>query len=245
MKKNILLLAVTLVLFACQDSFAHCDTRKGPVVTAAAEALRTNNVNLVLIWVQKQDESIIKEAFQKTIELRKMSPAVQQAVDNYFFETLVRVHRAGEGIAYTGLKDPAEVEPPIAASDNAIAKNSLTDVIKLLNDAINKGVNEKFRAVASTKNYDANNVDAGREYVESYVVFMHYIEAIYNAASGSKSEHQEHQAGIAPAEHLTTASNEDMPSAHADRLSPILIVAGTILIIVVQVLLSRKKLLTN
>jgi hypothetical protein len=37
----------------------------GPVVQAARKALETGEVNLVLIWVQKQDESNIKEALQK------------------------------------------------------------------------------------------------------------------------------------------------------------------------------------
>lgn len=32
----------------------HCDTRDGPVVRAAEEALRKGNVNYVLIWVPKE-----------------------------------------------------------------------------------------------------------------------------------------------------------------------------------------------
>ena len=151
MKSKILLLCLTmgLLLFPFQTTLAHCDTENGPVITAAREALQTNNVKLVLIWVKKQDEAIIKEAFQKTVNLRKISQEVQRVVDNYFFETLVRIHRAGEGVAYTGIKDSGKVDIPIAAADDAIEKNSLADVIKLLNEAINKGVNEKFNDATS------------------------------------------------------------------------------------------------
>lgn len=242
MKSKFLLsgLLIGILLFQFQTTLAHCDTENGPVITAAKEALKTNNVNLVLIWVKKQDEAIIKEAFQKTIDLRKVSPEVQQAVDNYFFETLVRIHRAGEGVAYTGIKDSGEVEVPIAAADDAIEKKSLTDVMKLLNDAISKGVNEKFNAAISKKNYDKNNVDAGREYVESYVLFMHYVEAIYNAATHEVAEHQEHETTNSAEE------NKSLPVAiqttnQPDHLTHILIIAGTLLIILVQIILSRKK----
>ena len=248
-----LILLVLGLLFPIQKSFAHCDTKNGPVIKAAKEALRTNNVNLILIWVQKKDEGIIKEAFQKTIDLRKISPLVQEVVDNYFFETLVRVHRAGEGVAYTGLKDSTEVEPPIAASDDALEKNSINNVMKFLNDAINKGVNEKFKDAISKKNYDVNNVNAGREYVESYVIFMHYVEAIYSAASYLDAGHHEHEVENALIENSNTVSSENTPlttkansnTSSPDYLTHILIIAGTLLIIIVQVFLSRKKIVTS
>ena len=38
----------------------------GPVVKAAQRALETGDVNLVLIWVHKQDEGSIQDVFQKT-----------------------------------------------------------------------------------------------------------------------------------------------------------------------------------
>lgn len=243
MKNKILLLSLSmgLVLFPFQKTLAHCDTENGPVVTAAKEALNTNNVNLVLISVKWQDEAIIKEAFQKTIDLRKISPKVRQMVDNYFFETLVRIHRAGEGVAYTGIKDSGEVEIPIAAADDAIEKNSLADVMKLLNEVISKGVNEKFNEAISKYNYDKDNVEAGREYIESYVLFMHYVEAIYNAASHMGTEHQEHKTANAGREMKSTPTVGTENKNQPDHLTHILIIGGTLLIIVAQIILSRKK----
>jgi len=88
---------------------SHCDTMNGPVIIAAKKALETANVNLVLIWVQKGDEAAIKESFQKAMAVRKLNPDARKLADMYFFETLVRIHRAGEGVAYTGLKQ-AETE---------------------------------------------------------------------------------------------------------------------------------------
>jgi hypothetical protein len=80
---------------------AHCDTLDGPVVGEARKALDTGNVNLVLGWVQKKDESEIRTAFQKVSAVRKTGGAAKDLADTYFFETLVRVHRAGEGAPYT------------------------------------------------------------------------------------------------------------------------------------------------
>ena len=243
MKKKILLLILILgIIFPLQKSFAHCDTKNGPVIIAAKEALKISNVNLILIWVQKKDESIIKEAFQKTVDLRKISPAVQLAVDKYFFETLVRIHRAGEGVPYTGIKDSTEVEAPISASEEALEKKSIADVMKLLNDAINKGLNEKFQETISKKDYAVKNVDEGREYVESYIALIHYVEAIYNTAAHTKEGHHEHEM-VDKVENgnIPSKSPLNQNSTTTNYLTNILIIGGTILIIIVQIILSHKK----
>ena len=85
------------LLFAAGPAFAHCDGLDGPVIKSARQALDSGNVNRVLIWVQHTDEAQIKDAFRKAIEVRKLNPSARELADNYFFETLVRVHRAGKG----------------------------------------------------------------------------------------------------------------------------------------------------
>ena len=78
---------------------AHCDTLDGPVVSAARSALDTGNVNLVLVWIQKSDEPEIRSAFERSRNVRRAGGEAKNLADTYFFETLVRVHRAGEGAA--------------------------------------------------------------------------------------------------------------------------------------------------
>jgi hypothetical protein len=78
---------LTVSLLAPNRSFAHCDGLDGPVVQAAQQALQTNNVNLVLIWVAKDDEPEIIKAFQKAIAVRKLDPQAKELADLYFFET--------------------------------------------------------------------------------------------------------------------------------------------------------------
>ncbi len=169
---------------------AHCDTMNGPVVTAAKQALETGNVNHVLIWVQKKDEADIRSAFQKTLAVRKLSPEARNLADMYFFETLVRIHRAGEGVPYTGLK-PAEteVEPGIAAADKSLETGSPEALLKHLNEAVHEGIRHQFDAAVQKRAFKADDVEAGREYVKAYVTFIHYVERLYQAASEPAAGH--------------------------------------------------------
>lgn len=193
-----LLVAVTLI--GPTRSFAHCDGLDGPVVQAAQAALESGDVNPVFIWVQKNDEAEIKAAFQKTLAVRKLSSAAKAFADNYFFETLVRIHRAGEGAAYTGLKPAGrDLGPAIPAADKAISSGSMKDLAKLLESAVQGGLEARFKKVAVKKKFKKDDILAGREYVKSYVEFIHYVERLYEAAQNSAEGHfQEAEgAGIA------------------------------------------------
>lgn len=171
-------------------AFAHCDGLDGPVVKAAHKALETGNINPVLIWVPKDSEGEIKNAFQKTLAVRKLSPQAKDLADMYFFETLVRVHRAGEGEPYTGLKPAGgDLGPAIPAADKAIESGKLEPLLKILSETIDTEVREKFKGVVAKKNFRPDDIDAGREYVEAYVSFVSYIERIYDAAKSAAEGH--------------------------------------------------------
>jgi hypothetical protein len=174
--------ALAAALGFAAPAFAHCDTLDGPVVDAARKALDTGNPNLVLVWVRKSDEAEIGNAFQKARNVRKASGEAKELADMYFFETLVRVHRAGEGAPYTGLKPAGEIEPPVAAADKAIATGKPQALAKLISARVEKGLHGQFAAVMANKQYDPNDVEAGRAYVSAYVEFTHYAERLYNAA---------------------------------------------------------------
>jgi hypothetical protein len=170
----------------------------GPVIKAAQKALETGNVNLVLIWVQKKDEDEIKKAFEKTVAVRKLSPEAKELADMYFFESLVRIHRAGEGASYTGLK-PAGLDlgPVIPAADRAIEEGSMKTLLKLLTDTVQENVQTHFKELIAREKFNENDVEAGRLFVKSYVVFTHYVERIYESARSSAEGHHEETAGEA------------------------------------------------
>lgn len=183
----------TLIIVAMlvpSSAMAHCDGLDGPVVTLAREALDTGNVNLVLPWVPKEGEPEIRRAFEHTLSVRKLGPEAKALADTFFFETLVRVHRASEGAPYTGLKAAGlDLGPAIPAADQALDSGSTEAVEKLLADAIRKGLHEHFHAAMSRKKFAPNDVAAGRSYVEAYVAYVHYVEGLWEAATASAKGH--------------------------------------------------------
>jgi hypothetical protein len=173
-----------------RTALAHCDGLDGPVVKAAKNALQAGNVNLVLIWVQQRDEPEIRAAFQQTLLVRKQSPEAQALADRSFFETLVRVHRAGEGAPYTGLKPAGrDLGPAIPAADRALETGADGPLQDLLSDAVQRGLREHFEALRALRGYDPNDVAAGRRYVQAYVEFIHYVERIHEAATTATEGH--------------------------------------------------------
>jgi len=195
-----ILLAVALLGPA--KVLAHCDTMDGPVVQAAQAALATDNVKLVLIWVQKEDEAEINKAFERALAVRKLGPEAKELADMYFFEALVRIHRAGEGAPYTGVK-PAGLDlgPAIPAADKAIAEGKLEPVGKLLMQTMHEGIHKYFDQVSAKRDFDPNDVEAGREYVEAYVRFIHYVEGLYQAGKIKGVERGHHESGGAAHQH--------------------------------------------
>ena len=178
-----------LILFSRNPAIAHCDTLDGPVITTASAALEAGDVTPILKWVQAGQEAEIKEAFDRTLGVRKLGPEAKGLAYNYFFETLVRLHRAGEGAIYTGLKPAGEVEPPIAAADEAIETGSVENLIGDIQNEVEAGIKERFERVIETRKHKDESVEAGREFVESYVIFAHYIEGLHNTISGEAAEH--------------------------------------------------------
>lgn len=161
---------------------SHCDTLDGPVVAAARKALNSGNVNLVLMWVQKKDESEIRNHFQKTMAVRKSGGQALELADMYFFETLVRIHRAGEGAGYTGLKPAGKIAPPIAAADKSLETGRLEDVARIVSGRIENGLHRHFEDVVKKKKHNPNDVNAARAFVSAYVEYTHYVERLYDAA---------------------------------------------------------------
>ena len=161
---------------------AHCDTLDGPVVAAARKALDSGNVNLVLIWVQEKDEAAIRSQFQRTLAVRKAGSQAKDLADMYFFETLVRIHRAGEGAGYTGLKPAGKIEAPIAAADKSLESRRLQEVAQLILKRMEQGLHRHFEDVMKKSKYRTDDIAAGRAFASAYVEYTHYVERLYGAA---------------------------------------------------------------
>ena len=188
--RTIIPLALTAALLLAPPASAHCDGLDGPVVAAARQALQSGDPNPVLIWVQPDDEAEVRRAFTEAVAVRKLGPQARDMADRYFFETLVRVHRAGEGAPYTGLKPAGrDLGPAIPLADQAVESGSDAEVATFAAKEVEQGIHQKFADLQRKRNFRPDDLAAGREYVASYVTFVHYVEGLHLAAEAPAAGH--------------------------------------------------------
>lgn len=150
----------------------HCDTMDGPVVKAAARALEEKDVALVLPYVPKDGEGEVKRRFASVVELRGQGDQARELADLHFFETVVRLHRAGEGEPFTGLK-PAGLDPgpviPVAERARA-----------------------QLRAVLELGERANGDIEANREYVSAMLGLQVWAHRLHECAESAPHEAAHH-----------------------------------------------------
>ncbi len=176
--------AVFLVIGAPGTVLAHCDTLDGPVVSLARQALAKKDVAMVLPWVAKEKEGDIRKAFDLAVAVRGKGEQERELADAYFFETLVRVHREGDGAPYTGLK-PAGLDlgPAIPAADKALETGDPKALLELVNAKVHEGIHRYYTEARERKAHAGESVEAGRAYVQAYVPYLHFVERLYGDAT--------------------------------------------------------------
>jgi hypothetical protein len=187
-----LFFAVAIVSLIPGRVWAHCDSLEGPVVRDARLALEKGDPTAVLKWVTKEQESTIRGAFEQTMAVRGKGNDAKALADRFFFETLVRIHRAGEGEAFTGLKPAGEVDPGIAAADRALQSGSANELAQHMSIEVAEGIQKRFALAAERKKHVADSVEAGREYVKAYVDYIHFVESV-NRLSSHGASHLHHE----------------------------------------------------
>lgn len=189
MKHAALFLTAIILLILPAVAAAHCDTANGPVVSAGKLALEKGDLTPALKWVKPEHEQELRDTFAVAFAARANGGAAMQAADRLFLETLVRLHRAGEGEPYEGIKPAGTDETPaLVAADEAIEKESLAPITKVIEDEMAR----RFRDVVAAKAKQNESVDAGRTYVAAYADFVHYVLRVESALSAGLPE-PEHQ----------------------------------------------------
>jgi hypothetical protein len=166
----------------------------GPVVTVARLALDAGDVKLILPYVPKNGEAEVIQAFEKVLPLHGQANGGRQVADQYFFETVVRIHRAGEGAPFTGLKPAGlDVGPVIPVAEKAIKTESPDELEQLLMDFVRTEVRKRFNHMMHLKKHAHENVDASRAYVEAMLGLQVYSHQLYLCAKAEAHEgHHEH-----------------------------------------------------
>ncbi|HYK42108.1 MAG TPA: DUF6448 family protein [Thermoanaerobaculia bacterium] len=177
------LTAAILLLLPASLAFAHCDALDGPVVTAARNAIEKKDVTAVLKWVAADSEAEVRGAFARALSVRALSPEARDLADRFFFETVVRLHRAKEGEPFDGLK-PAGTDPgpAVRAADRSIEQGSPDAAIRLVSDRAADAVRRLHARVVAARNRADESPTAGREFTAAYAAYVHFVETLYRTA---------------------------------------------------------------
>ena len=178
----------------------HCDSLDGPVVTAARQALDSRDVDLVLPFVPPEGEDEVRAMFDRVLPLRDLDPGAREVADLLFFETVVRVHRAGEGAPYTGLKPAGlSVGPVIPMAERAIEDGSSEQLADFLADALRWELATRLEAVRRLAAHKQRSVPDARRYVEAMLGFEVYSHHLYEALRAPAHHEGAHQEAAAHA----------------------------------------------
>lgn len=181
------LVAAGIFLLAPVTADAHCDTMDGPAVKDAIRAMDTGNVNYALKWVQPKYEAEVSRAFRMSMKVKDINADTKNLAEQYFFEILLRDHRAGEGVAFDGVKPHGwPVDERVKAADQSIALGNLEPLKGLVEPDKWPELQRRFQKVMSLKAFDVNRVEEGREYIEAYVQF-------FKLAEGEDEHHESHE----------------------------------------------------
>ena len=179
-------LLFTLIVLIPRRANAHCDTEDGPAVLDGRKALQTGNVNYALKWILPAGEAELRPIFAKALKVRALGSDAAEVADRYFLENLVRIHRAGEGASYDGIKPTGTLlDPKVVAADQAMESGELKPLMALIPAEKHQELRRRFEKARALKQFDVDDVAAGRAYIEAYVSF-------YKFAEGEEHDHHHH-----------------------------------------------------
>ncbi len=191
------IIAVGAAWLAPIPADAHCDGVDGPVATAAQRALETGNVNIALPYAPAAAEAEIVSRFQEARRVRSRGGEARTLADRAFVETVVRLHRIGEGASYTGLRPAGgDYGPMIPAAEAALESGDLAGVRSILLEEIEHGLAARLSRVQALQSVSADPVShdgvaAARERVSAELDFITYAEGLRQAVAAAGTGHHE------------------------------------------------------
>lgn len=187
---------LTVVVLWPQRASAHCDSMDGPTVKDGVKALESADFGHALKWVAPEGEAELREVFERSLAARKLGAEAQEVADRWFLENLVRIHRKGEGAAFTGLQPAGvPVDEKVAAADRSIEQGDLRPLAGLVPAERWPELERRFGKVIDRQEYDVHDVDAGRSYIEAYVSFFKFAEGHDHDHDHGGHEHEHAHAG--------------------------------------------------
>ena len=159
-----------------RSASAHCDTEDGPAVADGRVALETGDPSPALAWIHPDGDAAVRDVFGLAQRVRALGGEARLVADRLFLETLVRIHRAGEGAGFEGIKPAGQIDPVVAAADRSIEVGDIQPLAGLVPTERLPELQVRLARVLALKDRDGRDVEAGRRWVAAYVDFVKYAE---------------------------------------------------------------------
>lgn len=166
--------------FGISSLSAHCDAWDGPVVMEAQEAFRAEDVTPTLKWIMPVHEAELRSVFDKALAASRAGEAAAEVAELWFLETLVRIHREGEGAPYAGLKPAGQIDTAVQLADEALEKGAADALADRISDAVRHQILARFEEANKRRASAGETVREGRHFVEAYVDYVHFVEEIHH-----------------------------------------------------------------
>ena len=107
--------------------------------------------------------------------------------DRLLFETAVRVHRAGEGATFTGLKPAGlDVGPAIPLAERALATGDAAELVTFLTEEVRSEAGRRLALATSA------GVPQARRWVEATLGLQVWAHGVHTAVHGAGHGGREH-----------------------------------------------------
>lgn len=172
----------------------HCDSLDGPVVMAALRALQAGDAALILPYVPASAEAELLAAFDRARLARERAPEAADVADRWFFETAVRLHRAGEGAPFTGLRPAGlDVGPIIPIAERALESGDPSELADALCGMVRDQVEARLHHALALASHASHGIGAARESISAALGLQVWAHALYlqthAAAHGGDHHH--------------------------------------------------------
>ncbi|TSC76047.1 MAG: hypothetical protein G01um101431_1065 [Parcubacteria group bacterium Gr01-1014_31] len=170
----------------------HCDTWDGPVIKAAKRAVAENNVAILLPYAPAEAEAELRAAFMKTMAARALGEAAREVAEQWLYETVVRLHRAGEGAPFSGLQPAGlSVGPVIPLAERAIETGDPQPLVDFLTAAVQEQLWNRFHHLEHLQEHAEKSTVEARQYTQAMLGFQVYSHQLYTCATDSVHGHGE------------------------------------------------------
>jgi hypothetical protein len=144
-----------------------------------------------------------------------------EVADRWFFETVVRLHRAGEGAHFTGLKPAGrDVGPVIPAAERALGSGSPAELADMLCTEVRDQVESRLAHAMALRKHADGGVPQARAWVEAMLglqVWSHHRHKQIVGASRAPARLRSRRASRA--RHRCTAASNRTPESDNSSLS--------------------------